>query len=184
MMLENNMVAKTAINSELVSRLMFDWENFSAEEMTGMAEKMNRKILRWLATNHPDNRTRKLFLRLTGIKIGEGTVVNPYCVFADGYLNNIEIGDRCAISPYVIFIAESNPNNSRLIDNEYVGKKLIKNERIVIGDDVWIGANVTILPGVRIGDKSIIGANSLVTREVPENVIVAGCPASIKRALD
>lgn len=53
--------------------------------------------------------------------------------------------------------------------------------RVSLGDDVWIGGNVTILPGVKIGSHSIIGACSVVTKDVPEYAIVAGNPAQIKK---
>lgn len=52
---------------------------------------------------------------------------------------------------------------------------------VEIGDDVWIGGNVTILPGVKIGSHSIIGACSVVTKDVPEYAIVAGNPAQVKK---
>ncbi len=54
-------------------------------------------------------------------------------------------------------------------------------KEVVIGDDVWIGGNVTILPGVKIGSHSIIGACSVVTKDVPEYAIVAGNPAQVKK---
>lgn len=52
---------------------------------------------------------------------------------------------------------------------------------VEIGDDVWIGGNVTILPGVKIGSHSIIGACAVVTKDVPEYAIVAGNPATVKK---
>jgi maltose O-acetyltransferase len=48
---------------------------------------------------------------------------------------------------------------------------------VVIGDDVWIGTRVVILPGINVGDKAVIGANSVVTKDVPSGAIVAGSPA-------
>lgn len=54
---------------------------------------------------------------------------------------------------------------------------------IIIEDDVWIGADVTILPGVRIGKGSVIGAKSVVTKDIPSNVIAAGNPCQILRAI-
>lgn len=53
----------------------------------------------------------------------------------------------------------------------------------MIGNDVWVGANVTILPGVTIGNCSVIGAGAVVTKDVPEGVLVAGNPAVIKKKL-
>ena len=56
-----------------------------------------------------------------------------------------------------------------------------KEEPVIIGDDVWIGGRVTILPGVHVGSHSIIGANAVVTKNVPEYAIVAGNPAVVKK---
>jgi acetyltransferase-like isoleucine patch superfamily enzyme len=55
---------------------------------------------------------------------------------------------------------------------------------IIIGNNVWIGSNSTILPGVVIGDNSIIGAGSVVTKNVPSNVIVAGVPAKVIKKIE
>lgn len=52
---------------------------------------------------------------------------------------------------------------------------------VVIGNDVWIGTRVIIMPGVHVGNHVIIGANSVVTHDVPDYSVVAGCPAKIVR---
>ena len=54
---------------------------------------------------------------------------------------------------------------------------------VVIGDNVWIGANATILPGVTIGSMSVVAAGAVVTKDVPSGVLVAGNPAVIKKEL-
>lgn len=141
---------------------------------------------KWLASNHPDQEIRNLFFRLTGIKIGKDTFINPNVIIVDDkYATDvkIKIGNRVAISPGVIIISASAPNNSLLKDNEYVKNNLIKTESVVIEDDVWIGAGAIILPGVRIGKESIIGAGAVVTKDIPEKVIVAGVPARIIKKL-
>lgn len=58
-------------------------------------------------------------------------------------------------------------------------KRDLVTSKVIIGNRVWIGENVTILPGVHIGDGSIVGANAVVTKSVPENSIVAGNPAQV-----
>lgn len=62
-----------------------------------------------------------------------------------------------------------------------MGQGFTKEEKVIIGDDVWIGGNVTILPGVKVGSHSIIGACSVVTKDVPEYAVVAGNPATVKK---
>jgi acetyltransferase-like isoleucine patch superfamily enzyme len=54
----------------------------------------------------------------------------------------------------------------------------------VLGDNVWLGANVVVTSGVRIGRRSVIGANSVVTQDVPEFSIAAGAPATVLRTID
>jgi galactoside O-acetyltransferase len=53
-----------------------------------------------------------------------------------------------------------------------------------IGDDVWIGSNVVILPGVTIGNNSVVGAGSMVTSDIPENVVAVGNPCRVSRPID
>ena len=57
-------------------------------------------------------------------------------------------------------------------------------EPVVIGDDVWIGGNVTVLPGVHIGNNVVIGAGSVVTRDIPGNSLALGVPARVVRQLE
>lgn len=98
---------------------------------------------------------------------------------------NARIGGKCIIGKYVMM----GPNctiYSRNHEFSDVTKPMMEqgyseDKEVIIGDDVWIGGNVTILPGVKIGSHSIIGACSVVTKDVPEYAIVAGNPASIKK---
>ena len=64
------------------------------------------------------------------------------------------------------------------IDEQGVGTK-----PVVIGDDVWIGANAVILPGVTIGRHCVVAAGAVVTKDVPDNSVVAGVPAKILKQL-
>ena len=69
------------------------------------------------------------------------------------------------------------------LDIPPIKRELYSKGHVTIGDGVWIGDNVSIMPGVRIGNKSIIGANSVVTKDVPERTVVAGVPARIIKQL-
>ncbi len=105
------------------------------------------------------------------ISFGNDVYVNINCTMLDGGI--ISIGDNCLIGPNVQLITINHPLSpqDRL-------KKLSYAEDITIGNNVWIGASVIILPGVKIGDNSVIGANALVTRgDYPANTLYLGSPA-------
>ena len=90
----------------------------------------------------------------------------------------IEIGNNVLIARNVFMVDYNhglNPENGNYLDN------LLKVDEITIGDGVWIGNNVIILPGVHIGEKAIIGAGSVVTHNVAEYTMVAGNPATVKK---
>lgn len=169
--------------SEIVNKLMYDYGDMSKDEVVHLCGGLDRKLVRWLGVHHPDNRTRKLFFRLTNIEIGTGTVVNINFLVSDDYERLLKIGDRVAIAPNVTVICVSYPNNSRLTEMEFVKQKLIRSEPITICDDVWVGTNVVLLPGVTVGAMSIIGAGSVVTEDVPPYSVVAGAPAKVIRTL-
>lgn len=90
--------------------------------------------------------------------------------------NGINIGNSVLIASGVKIISANHDFNER---NNH-----IKCSPVNIGQNVWVGASAIILPGVSIGQNSIIGAGSVVTKDVPENTLVAGNPAKIIKVLD
>ena len=111
------------------------------------------------------------------LRIGEGTVIGAYFVVSCHEL--VSIGDRVLMSDRV-FITDA--------DHEYgdpsksVVSQGMKTAPTRIGDDCWIGIGVAILKGVSIGDHCVIGANSVVTQDVPPMAVVAGNPARVVRS--
>lgn len=170
-------------NSDIIQTIMFDYKSITRERIIELCQNLPGKIIRWLGAHHPDNKTRKIFFEITNVVVGENTIINSNLIISDGYKPMLKIGKRVALSPNVLVICESGPNNSFLQKIEYVKENLICNKEVTIGDDAWVGAGVIILPGVNIGEKSIIGANSVVTKDVPSNSVVAGVPAKIIRYL-
>lgn len=168
---------------ELIQKILFDYSSMSEEEIISLIEDQPNKIKRWLGINHPDNRTRKIFYRITNVKIGEGTIINQNFIVSDNYEPLLIVGERVAISPNVTVICDSNPNNSLLQSHPYVNEKLICSKKVVIEDDVWIGTGAIILAGVKVGQGSIIGAGSVVSKDVPAKCIVTGMPAKVIRDL-
>lgn len=90
---------------------------------------------------------------------------------------SIAIGDDCDLGPRVCLIAGSHEID--MAGAHTAGKGCSKD--IIIEDGVWIGANVTVLGGVRIGAKSVVGAGSTVLQDIPPNVIAAGTPCKVKK---
>ena len=100
--------------------------------------------------------------------------VNFGCTFLDR--GGITLGDDVFIGPGVQLITENHPEQPQNRRNVYA-------RPISIGRKVWIGAGAIILPGVTIGENSIVGAGAVVKKDVPANVIVAGVPAKIVRGI-
>ena len=107
-----------------------------------------------------------------GIRIGDNVGISQNCFFAARAM--IEIGNDVIIGPGVSFFSEN--HNYKDVDTP-IRLQGETRRKIVIEDDVWIGANATILAGVRVGKHSVIGAGSVVTKDVSANSVVAGCPA-------
>lgn len=111
------------------------------------------------------------------IKIGENCYFNHHCSIGDG--GQVTIGNNVLIGPYVGIYTARHPLNSKL---RLDGWQSVRD--IEIGDNVWIGANVTILSGVKIGKNSVIGAGSVVTKNIPSNVLAYGVPCRVAKKLD
>lgn len=143
------------------------------------------KVARIVARIGFPNEIRILSLRMTGVKIGDSVYIAEGLTLACdiGLEKNLDIHDRVSIGPNVILILTSDPNKSRLRQlkdkNQYVEVK----GKINIHRDAWIGAGSIIMPNITIGECAIIGAGSVVTKDVPPYTIVAGNPAKIIRAL-
>jgi acetyltransferase-like isoleucine patch superfamily enzyme len=163
--------------------ILFRSSDYTTQELYTKAAKLSFKELRWLAENHYDNRTRKLFFKLTNVSIGKDSVINKNLIVSDDYEPLLYIGNRVAISPNVTVICSSGPNNSNLTSNSYVKDNLIVKKNVIISDDVWIGANVLILPGVKIGNGTVVGAGSVVVENLNSNSIYAGNPTKLIRTL-
>lgn len=111
------------------------------------------------------------------LKLGDDVFMNFNCTALD--VMPITIGNRTMLGPNVQLYAATHPINAveRSSGVEYA-------KPIVIGDDVWVGGNTTICPGVTIGSRSIIGAGSVVTKDIPSDVIAAGNPCKVIRNID
>lgn len=144
---------------------------------------------------HDTDQTRVILSELTGKQIDESTSVMPPfytdfgqftrfgkrvfvnfgCSFMDR--GGITLEDGVLIGPQVKLITENHAEEPDKRQHVYSRPILIKRK-------AWLGAGVTVLPGVTIGENAIVGAGSVVTKDVPDNAVVVGTPAKIIRYID
>ena len=108
--------------------------------------------------------------------IGRGVFINFNCVMLDGA--PIRIGDHVLIGPAVQIYTFTHP-----MDFEQRRRPVESCRPVTVGDDCWIGGGAILCPGVRIGPRSVVGAGSVVVRDVEPDVVVAGNPARVVRRL-
>jgi len=111
----------------------------------------------------------------SNIELGERVFFNFNCVVLD--VCPVRIGDHSLFGPAVQIYTPLHPLSARERRLAEFGKP------VVIGDDVWVGGGAIILPGVHIGSRTVIGAGSVVTRDVPDDVFAAGNPCRVIREL-
>lgn len=156
-----------------LSRLEKSVTNFLLKQPERLP-KAWRKTAAWF---YPNAFVRKRYLEFFGVHMGEGTLANVCLVPVPGENAHAYIGSHVSIAPNVTLVLQSNPNNGmRLKDYRYVSEKLMVEGDIFIRDEAWIGANVTILPGVTVGECAIIGAGCVLTEDADPFGIYAGVP--------
>src|SRR5918992_2577312 len=107
------------------------------------------------------------------IVIGDGAALNSFCrIFGHG---TVEIGEDTQIGPGSLITTTG---------HDYRGELETSFKSVVIGKGVWIGANVTVLPGIEIGDYAVIGAGSVVTKNIPPRAVAVGVPARVIKWID
>ena len=154
-----------------------------------------KKLLVQMNNSTDPNEVRKLLSQITGTeidestdvftplyinygkhtKIGKNVFINFDCVFLD--LGGITIEDNVLIAPKVSLLSEGHPL-------EPENRHALVPKPIHIKKNAWIGANVTILQGVTIGENSVVASGSVVSNDVPDNVIVGGTPAKIIKNIE
>lgn len=113
----------------------------------------------------------------SNIEIGENFYANHNLVILDGA--KVTFGDNVLIAPNCGFYTAGHP-----LDYESRNSGLEYALPITVGNNVWIGGNVCVMPGVTIGDNTVIGAGSVVTKDIPSNVVAAGNPCKIIRSIE
>lgn len=154
-----------------VKELLVQMNNSSnPEEITKILSKILDKEIQDIAVFTP------IYINYgKHINIGKNVFINFDCTFLA--LGGITIEDDVLIGPKVSLITENHPLNP----NE---RKGLIGKSILIKRNAWLGANTTILPGVTIGENSVVASGAVVSKDVPDNVIVGGIPAKIIKNID
>lgn len=140
-----------------------------------------KRIVRLLKMQLVSPARRAILLKNEGLNLGSGCeIYNDVTFGSEPYL--IEIGDNVRITKGVIFITHDGGmwvlrNNGILKDADAFGK-------IKVGNNVHIGINAVIMPGVTIGDNVVIGVGAVVTKDIPSNSIAAGVPARVIKSIN
>lgn len=146
-----------------------------------MLWRIYKKLLKLFAKQMPGYRIRRQLLRMAGYRIGEQVYIGEDLIIVDELddRGRVRIGNRVAIAERVTLVISSNANFSKI-------RPFMKDThgRIVIEDDAWLGTGAIILPDVRIGTGAVVGAGSVVTKDVPDLTVVGGVPAKAIRKID
>ena len=108
------------------------------------------------------------------LHFGSGIYANSNLTLVDD--GHIYVGDKVMFGPNVVITTANHP-----IDGELRAKGLQYNKDVYIGENAWIAANVVILPGVHVGKNTVIGAGSVVTKDIPDGVVAVGNPCRVLR---
>ncbi|MHA7879389.1 MAG: sugar O-acetyltransferase [Saccharospirillum sp.] len=109
------------------------------------------------------------------IRLGKHCFINVNCVILDAC--PVTLGDHCLLGPGVQLYTATHPLDAVQRRDYELARP------ITLGSDVWLGGGVIVCPGVRIGDRAVIGAGSVVTRDIPADVVAAGNPCRVLRPL-
>lgn len=155
----------------LVRKLLFDFNHSNPIE-----ENKRQSILKKLIKGKSSFYIEPPFYCDYGynIEVGENFYANFSCIILD--VNKVKIGDNVLLAPNVQIYTATHPTDpvERLKGKEFA-------KPITIGDNVWIGGGAILCPGVKIGNNVTIGAGSVVTKDIPDNVIVGGNPCKVIR---
>jgi galactoside O-acetyltransferase len=151
------------------------WE-FNQLKPSQLSEKM--KYMKEMFAECGDNCYIELPFRANWgghhVHFGSGIYANFNLTIVDD--GHVYIGDRVMFGPNVVISTAGHP-----IEPTLRAKGLQYNKDVYIGENTWIGAGVIIVPGVRIGKNSVIGGGSVVTKDIPDNVIAVGDPCRVLR---
>ncbi|MBQ9624757.1 MAG: galactoside O-acetyltransferase [Clostridia bacterium] len=155
--------------------------------------RLNEKVYRFNRSMPMSDECFKLLKEVFGKNIGKNTVVNPPLYGAA--IDRMKIGSRVFINSNLLAMARGKitieddvqiAGNVSLLSNNHdlYDRQILLCKPIIIRQGAWIGANASILPGVEIGKYAVVGAGSVVTKDVPDYTVVVGNPAKPVKTLD
>ncbi len=169
----------------------------NGDEVMGPQTKCLEKLYEYNLTRPFEGKKREQLLIEMFAEIGEGCYIEPplhsnwggkhihfgkyvYCNFNTTFIDDthIYVGDYTMFGPNVVVATAGHPILPELREKAYQ-----YNIPVVIGRNCWLGAGVIVLPGVKIGDNTVIGAGSVVTKDIPSNVVAAGNPCKVLREI-
>jgi len=151
------------------------FKNFVNSDM-GKIGKIYKKIRCFLFKKYTGNKSKNLNIQ-KGASFAQDTIIGDNSGIGENCLvtSNVEIGRNVMMGPDVKIYTIN--HNFKRIDIPMNEQGFQKSKKVIIEDDVWIGANVIILPGVKIGTGSILGAGAVISKNVEPYSIMAGNPA-------
>ena len=150
---------------------------YGNKRQVSIFKMIKKRIGKLLLQRFPSNRIRLFGMKLCSFSVGKNVYVGYDTIVASPVSDNscnLIIGDRVAIAPRVTFVLSSDANYSKL-NKIYTPIRGV----ITLKDDCWIGTGSIILPGVTVGECSIVGAGSVVTKDIPPYSIAVGSPAKV-----
>ncbi|MBX0286811.1 sugar O-acetyltransferase [Halomicroarcula sp. F28] len=182
--------------SEKAKMLAGELYNPRAPELVADRERARELVGLYNQTGATDQESRALLLEELCGSVGERPTVEPPfrcdygeqitlgdrffanfgCVFLD--VCPIEFGDRCLLGPSVHVYTATHP-----LDAETRAEGREYGKPVSVGDDVWVGGQAVLNPGVDVGDRSVVASGAVVTRDVPADVVVQGNPAEVVKEL-
>lgn len=145
---------------------------------TFIIKKIFNYVLERIAYNCPVNSWRVKIHKLRGVKIGKNVFIGLQVTLDHSYPEYIYIGDNVSLAGNNFILTHSNPyEHFKNSFKSYIAP-------VIIDDGAWVSINSTILPGVTIGEKSVIAAGSIVQKDVPNHVIAGGIPAKVIKDIE
>lgn len=160
---------------EIVNRTI----RLSAQLNSAADTQQIRQLLTEITGNYIDETTTVFAPFYTNfgkfISIGKNVFINHACSFLD--MGGITIEDHVLIGPRVNLVTENHPTDP-------TDRRALITKPILIKRNAWLGANCTILPGVTVGENSIVAAGAVVSKDVPDNTVVGGIPARVIKSIN